>query len=95
MTLYRELRLVLGQLLQGGEEYRLCLGRLLALGMVDCSRPIGLAGAHLGPAAVQSVECLCDGRVARSRLGRLLAFGTADCSEATGRMSAYLGPAAA
>ena len=38
MTLYLELRLILGQLLRGGEEYRLRLGRLLALGRVDCSR---------------------------------------------------------
>ena len=37
MTLYLELRLVLGQLLQDGELYRLRLGRLLALGRVDCS----------------------------------------------------------
>ena len=78
MTLYLEFRLVLGQLLWSGEVYRLRLGRLLAFGMVDCSRSIGHTDAYLGPAAVQSADRLCCGRVARLRLGRLLAFGTAD-----------------
>ena len=58
MTLYLELRLVLGQLLQDGEEYRLRLGRLLALGMFDCSRSTGHVSAHLGPAAAQSIDHL-------------------------------------
>src|SRR4051812_25443153 len=50
--------------LGNGEEYRLHLGRLVALGMVDYSRSIGHASAYLGPAAAQSVERLCDGRMA-------------------------------
>src|SRR3954462_13642544 len=48
---------------------RLRLGRLLALGMVDCSMSIGHVSAYLGPAAVQSDDRLGDGRMARSRLG--------------------------
>ena len=80
MTLYLESRLVLGQLLWSGEVCRLRLGRLLALGMVDCSRSIGHTGACLGPDAVQSADCLCCGRVAWLHLSQLLAFGTADCS---------------
>ena len=69
MTLYLEFQLVLGQLLQDGELYRLRLGRLRAHGMVDCPRSIGHVGAHLGPAAAQSVDRLGDGRVAQLRLG--------------------------
>ena len=38
MTSYLLLRLILGQLPQDGESHRLHLGRLLALGRVDCSR---------------------------------------------------------
>ena len=63
--------------------------------MVDCPRSIVHVGAHLGPAAAQSVDGLGDGRLARLRLGRLLAFGTADCLGAIGRTSAQLGPTAA
>ena len=77
-----------GSTLRDGEDYRLRLGRRLALGLTDCSMPIGHAGAQLGPAAVQSVEYVSDGRMARLRLGRLLAFGTVDCPKAIGRTSA-------
>src|SRR4051812_3301293 len=45
----------LGSTLQD-EGYRLRLGRLLALGIDDCSRAIGHAAAYLGPAAAQSVD---------------------------------------
>ena len=93
MTLYLLLRVTLGQLSPDGEVYRLRLGRLLALGRVDCSWAIGHASAHLGPAAAQSVRCLGFGRVGRLRLGRLLALGTADCLGAIGRTFAQLGPA--
>src|SRR4051812_18237249 len=48
-----------GSNLQDG-GYRLRLGRLLALDMIDCSRSIGHVIAHLGPAAVQSVDHLGD-----------------------------------
>ena len=37
MTLSLDLRLILSQLLQDGELYRLRLGRLLAIVRVDCS----------------------------------------------------------
>ena len=58
MTLYLEFRLILVQLLWSDEVCRLRLGRLLALGMVDCSRSIGHTGAYLGPAAVQLTDRL-------------------------------------
>ena len=38
MTSYLLLRVILGQLSPDGEVCRLCLGRLSALGKVDCSR---------------------------------------------------------
>src|SRR3954469_12509271 len=44
-----------GSTLQDG-GYRLRLGRLLALGIDDCSGSIGHAGAYLSPTAAQSVE---------------------------------------
>ena len=83
MTSYLLLRVILGQLSLDGEVYRLRLGRLLALGRVDCSWAIGHAGAHLGPAAAQSVDYFGDGK------GGPIAPG------AIGRTFAQLGPAAA
>ena len=77
-----------GSTLRDGEDYRLLLCRLLALGLINCSMSIGHAGAQLGPEVAQLVDSRRDGRMARSRLGRLLAFGMADCYEAIGRTSA-------
>src|SRR3954465_920868 len=79
-----------GSTLQDG-VCRLRLGRLLALGMVDCSVSIGHVSAYLDPAAVQSDDPLGDGRMAQSRLGRLMEFGTVDFLGAIGRTPAQVG----
>ena len=95
MTSYLLLRLILGQLLPYGELYRLRLGRLLALGRVDCSgqsaMPVPIS-AQLQPSRLTTLAMK---RVDRLRLGRLLALGTADFLGAIGRTFAQLGPAAA
>src|ERR1041385_5151732 len=80
---------------RGGESYRLRLGRLVALGKVDCSRQSAASMPISAQLRANRMLVLVMNRVGRLRLGRLLAFGTADCLGAIGRTPAQLGPAAA
>ena len=79
MTLYLDLRLVLGQLLQDGEFVPIAPGPTvglsawsIALGQSATSAPIS---AQLQP----NRSLVGDDRLARLRLGRLLAFGMVVC----------------
>ena len=79
MDSYLHLRMVQGQLSLEDVECRLRLGRLLALGKVDCpgqSAVLVLVSAQL---LTSWMNALVLKRVGRLRLGRLLAIGTAGC----------------
>src|ERR1041385_1588940 len=80
---------------RGGKLYQLRLGRLGALGRVDCSGQSAASMPLSAQLRASRMIVLVMKRVDRLRLGRLQAFGTADCLGAIGRMSAQLGPAAA
>src|ERR1041385_9184726 len=80
---------------RGGKLYRLRLGRLVALGRVDCSRQSAASTLISAQLQTNRLIVLVMKRVARLRLGRLLAFGTADCLVLIGHTPAQLGPAAA
>src|SRR4051812_20245929 len=70
---------------RGGKMCRLRLGRLVALGRVDCSRQ-SVTPMPISPQLRANwMNILMKKRMDRLRLGRLLAFGTADCLGAIGR----------
>ena len=79
MALYLLLRLILGQLPQDGELYRLRLGRLVALGRVDCPRQSAVLVLVSAQLLTIQMNALVLKRVGQLRLGRLLAIGTAGC----------------
>ena len=79
MASYLHHRLVQGQLSLEEEVCRLRLGRLLALGKVDCSLAIGHASAISAQLRANRLNSSALKRVGRLRLGRLLAIGTAGC----------------
>src|SRR3954469_23313938 len=77
MTSYLHLRLSRDRRSLEEEVCRLRLGRLLALGLADCTLTIGHAKAN--SAQLRASRLLVFDlrkRVGRSRLGRLLAIGT-------------------
>ena len=80
MASYLHHRLVQGQLSLEEEVCRLRLGRLLALGTVDCSLAIGHVRAISAQLRASRLTVFVLRRVGRLRLGRLLAIGTAGCS---------------
>ena len=79
MTSYLYHRLLRGQLSLEEEVCRLRLGRLLALGTVDCSLAIGHVRAISAQLQASRLTVFVLRRVRRLRLGRLLAIGTAGC----------------
>src|SRR3954469_8989595 len=79
MTSYLHLRLFRDRRSLEEEVCRLRLGRLLALGMVDCSLTIGQAGANSAQLRASRPIVFARRRVDRLRLGRLLAIGTSGC----------------
>src|SRR3954470_23114781 len=79
MTSYLHLRLLRDRHSLEEEVCRLRLGRLLALGMVDCSLSIGQAKANSAQLRASRLTIFALRRVARLCLGRLLAIGTAGC----------------
>src|SRR3954465_3484434 len=79
MTSYLHLRLFLDRRYLEEEVCRLRLGRLLALGMADCSLTIGHAGANSTQLRASRPIVFALRKVGRLRLGRLLAIGTAGC----------------
>ena len=79
MALYLHHRLVQGQLSLEDEVCRLRLGRLLALGKVDCFLAIVHASAISAQLRASRLNSLVPKRVGRLLLGRLLAMGTAGC----------------
>src|ERR1041385_4639797 len=80
---------------RGGKLYRLRLGRLVALGRVNCSRQSAASMPISAQLRANQMIVLVMKRGDRLRLGRLLAFGMADCLGAIGRTPAQLGPTAA
>ena len=79
MALYLLHRLLLGQLPLEEEVCRLRLGRLLALGTVDCSLAIGHARTISAQLRASRLTVFVLRRMGRLHLGRLLAIGTAGC----------------
>src|SRR3954469_1808200 len=79
MTSYLHLRLFRDRRSLEEKVCRLRLGRLLSLGMADCSLTIGHAGANSAQLRASRLIVFALRRVGRLRLGRLLAIGTAGC----------------
>src|SRR3954470_14825273 len=79
MTSYLHLRISRDRRSLEEEVCRLRLGRLLALGLADCSLTIGHAGAYSAQLRASRLIVFALRRVGRLRLGRLLAIGTAGC----------------
>src|SRR4051812_47949215 len=78
-----------------GRMCRLRLGRLVALGRVDCSRQLAASMPITAQLRANRMIVLVMKRVDRLSLGRPLVFGTADFLGAIGHTPAQLGPAAA
>src|SRR3954467_1057484 len=79
MTSYLHLRLSRDRRSLEEEVCQLRLGRLLALGLADCSLAIGHARANSAQLRASRLIVFALRRVGRLRLGRLLAIGTAGC----------------
>src|SRR3954469_5988234 len=79
MTSYLHHRLLRDRLSLEEEVCRLRLGRLLALGTVDCSLAISHARANSAQLRASRLIVFVLRRMGRLRLGRLLAIGTAGC----------------
>src|SRR3954465_10944204 len=79
MTSYLHLRLLRDRRSLEEEVCRLRLGRLLALGMADCSLTIGHAGANSAQLRASRLIVCALRRVGRVRLDRLLAIGPSGC----------------
>src|SRR3954470_11729883 len=79
MTSYLHLRLSRDRRSLEKEVCRLRLGRLLALGLADCTLTIGHARANSAQLRASRLLVFVLRRVGRLLLGRLLAIGTAGC----------------
>src|SRR3954464_3398850 len=79
MTSYLHHRLLRDRRSLEEEVCRLRLGRLLALGMADCSLSIGQAKANSAQLRASRLTIFALRRVGRLRLGRRLAIGPAGC----------------